>query len=85
MASPGFGDAEDNSGAEFFNLTTTDILVFMILCGGGQGGLSVHYWIFSSISDFYPLDARCTLSVVTMKKIYIYCQLLLGGKQGDLV
>lgn len=33
------------------------------------GTCSVHYGVFSSISDFYPLDARGALPIVTTKNV----------------
>lgn len=48
----------------FLNLSTTDILGGVNLC---FGGCPVHWNLFSSIADLYPLDISTTCPLVTTK------------------
>lgn len=61
------------------NLHTVYIWGWIFLYSGE--GCSVHGGMFSTISDFYPLDSRNTPTpIVTTKNISRHCQTSLGGQ-----
>ena len=62
---------------DFLNLGIVDIWGQVILCGWGLGGCPVHCRMFSSIPDFYTLDARSKPPppAVTTKLVSRLCQM----------
>lgn len=62
----------------FLSLSTVDILSLRILCFGGA--VYVHYRMFGSISDLYPLDAHSIPSpnLLQPKNVSRYCQMFYG-------
>lgn len=67
--------------AEFLSLNTVDILSWIILwCGD----CPVHYKVYSSILDFYPLDAsNVPLLIMTTQNVFNIAKCLREAKSSS--
>lgn len=78
-----FGFSRTYPHPKVFNFSTIDILDPMILCRGQGEGWPVLQTLFSSISDFYPIDASWTSPAVTPKIFLYIAKCPLDIKPGD--